>query len=268
MSRATSTVLITALALAVPAAARAQRAELGKARALYNERQFAGAIESATAARSDPTTADAAAIVLARAHLERYREQADPSDLSAAREALTSVRAAALNARDRVEFLLALGESLFLEDDFGAAAEVFDSGLESARADSELFDAMLDWWASAVERLVASMGKDARRETFDRLSDRMSAELARNPGSATASYWLVVALRGGGNPIRAWDAAVAGWARATLMGDRSAAFRSDINRLILDGIIPDRVRTVAADQRPAAEAQLKAEWELVKEKWK
>jgi hypothetical protein len=52
------------------------------------------------------------------------------------------------------------------------------------------------------------------------------------------------------------------------MGDRSAAFRSDINRLILDGIIPDRVRTVAQDQRAAAEAQLKAEWELVKEKWK
>jgi tetratricopeptide (TPR) repeat protein len=268
MSRATRTVLIATFALVLPAVAQAQRAELAKARALYNERQFAGAIESATAAQSDPTTADAAAIVLARAHLERYREQADPSDLSAAREALTSVRAATLNSRDRIEFLLALGESLFLEDDFGAAAEVFESGLESAREDPELFDAMLDWWASAVERLAATSGKDARLDAFDRLSDRMTAELARNPASATASYWLVVALRGAGNAIRAWDAAVAGWARARLMGDRSAAFRSDINRLILDGIIPDRVRTVAPDQRAAAEAQLKAEWELVKEKWK
>ncbi len=268
MARATSSVLIAAVMLAVPATAGAQRAELAKARALYNERQFAAAIESATAAQSDPATADAAAIVLARAHLERYREQADPSDLSAAREALTSVRAAALNARDRVEFLLALGESLFLEDDFGAAAEIFESGLESVREDPDLHDAMLDWWASAIERLAASMSKDARHDEFERLSDRMRAELARDPGSATASYWSVVALRGGGNAIRAWDAAVAGWARARLMGDRSAAFRSDVNRLILDGIIPDRVRTVAQDQRAAAEAQLKAEWELVKEKWK
>ena len=268
MSRRVTYACVIATMMASAGAAHAQRTELARARALYNERQFASAIEAATAAQSDPASADGASIVLARAHLERYREQADPSDLSAARDALTTVRAATLNPRDRVEFLLALGESLFLEDDFGAASEIFQTGLESAREDAALHDAMLDWWASAIERQAASFNKEDRRTLFGRLSDRMAIELATNPGSATASYWSVVALRGGGNSIRAWDAAVAGWARARLMGDRSAAFRSDINRLILDGIIPDRVRTVAQDQRPAAEAQLKAEWELVKEKWK
>jgi hypothetical protein len=268
MDRPLACVSVIAVIVTTAGVADAQRTELARARLLYNDRQFASAIESATAARSDPASADAAAIVLARAHLERYREQADPSDLSAAREALSAVHANTLSTRDRVEFLLALGESLFLEDDFGAAAEIFETGLESAREDATLHDAMLDWWASTVERQAAAANKDDRRALFARITDRMAIELALNPGSATASYWSIVALRGGGNSTRAWDAAVAGWARARLMGDRSAAFRSDINRLILDGIIPDRVRTVAQDQRVAAEAQLKAEWELVKEKWK
>ncbi len=46
------------------------------------------------------------------------------------------------------------------------------------------------------------------------------------------------------------------------MGDQTAAFRSDINRLVLEGIIPDRVRPLPAEQRELAQAQLKAEWEL------
>jgi hypothetical protein len=36
----------------------------------------------------------------------------------------------------------------------------------------------------------------------------------------------------------------------------------------LTGVIPDRVRHIPQDQRSAAESQLKAEWELVKERWK
>ena len=68
--------------------------------------------------------------------------------------------------------------------------------------------------------------------------------------------------------MRAWDAAVAGWVRARLVGERAPALRADLDRLVLQGIIPDRVRHMAQDQRAAAESQLKAEWELVKEKWK
>lgn len=253
---------------AIPAAAQMPRAELAKARTLYNERNFDAAIEMATLARSIHVTADAAAIVLARAHLERYRERVDPSDLSAARSALASVRADALDPRDRVEFLLALGESLFLEDDFGPAAEIFESGLETAAPHPDLHDALLDWWASAVERLAAGLSRDPRQAWFERVSTRMQAELASDPSSATATYWAVVALRGTGDIMRAWYAAVAGWARSRLMGERSAAFRADIDRVVLEGIIPDRVRPLPQDQRASAEAHLKAEWELVKEKWK
>jgi hypothetical protein len=253
----------------INAAAQSSRADLAKARAHYNQREFDAAIEAATAARRQLETADPAGIVLARAHLERYRERADPADLSAAREALGLVRGASLEPRDQVELLLALGESLFLEDDFGAAAVIFENGLDRAlSADAGLADAMLEWWGSAVERQAGALSREPRVALFRRLAQRAERQLAHDPGSAAASYWHVVALRGEGELDRAWDAAVAGWVRARLIGDRAPAVRADLDRLVLQGIIPDRVRHLSVDQRANAESQLKANWELVKEKWK
>ena len=252
-----------------PVAAQAQAADLAKARVHYNQRQFDDAIAAATAARRTAATADSAAIVLARAHLERYRERADPTDLSAAREALGQVRAGGLDERDQVELLLALGESLFLEDDFGAAAALFESGIDRAvEVDVEMGDAMLDWWGSAIERQALALTPELRRALFSRLLERTRAELALRPGSTAASYWTVVALRGTGELDRAWDAAVAAWVRARLSGERAPSLRADLDRLVLQGLVPDRVRHIAVDQRPAAESQMKADWELVKERWK
>jgi hypothetical protein len=253
----------------VPASAQSGRADLAKARAFYNQRQFDDAIVAAMAARRDPDSADTAGIVLARSHLERYRERADPADLSAAREALVAIRADALEARDQVELLLAIGESLFLEDDFGAAAEIFQSGLDrAALTDSSLADAMLDWWGSAIDRQANGLAREPRIALFRRFADRAREELARNPTSAAAIYWSVVALRGEGELERAWDSAVAGWVRARLIGERAPALRADLDRLVLQGIVPDRVKHLALEERAAAESQLKADWELVKEKWK
>ena len=96
----------------------------------------------------------------------------------------------------------------------------------------------------------------------------MREELSGHPSSAAACYWTVAALRGAGEPERAWDAAIACWVRARTMGDRAASLRADIDRLVLQGIIPDRVRPLAADQQTLTESQLKADWELVKERWK
>lgn len=264
-----ASVVVVALVLLLPSGAAATRAELARARTFYNQRQFDEAIEAAELARKTSETADAAAVVLARAHLERYRERVDPADLSAARTALSAVRPAGLDGRDRLEFLVALGASLFLEDDFGAAAEVFASGLGRAEAlDPGLHEAMLDWWGSAIERQVAAAGRDRRMTAFLRLSHRMSDELSRNPASAVAGYWLVVAARGADDPLGAWDAAVAGWVRGRLAGERTSSLRADLDRVVREGIIPDRVRDLPVDQRAQAESELRAEWELVKEKWK
>ena len=266
--RSRQAVVLFVLFFAASPAAQAPRGDLARARAAYNERNFDEAIIAAAAARGVPETADVAGIVLGRAHLERYRERADPADLSAAREVLGAVRTMGLADRDRMELLLAFGEALFLEDEFGAAAEVFESGLERAAIDTELREAMLEWWGSSVERLASGAAPDLRRRQFARLGERMKMELSDTPASPAASYWTVVALRGAGELQRAWDAAVAGWVRARLTGDRSPTLRADLDRLVTQGIIPDRVSHITRDQRDAAASQLRADWELVKERWK
>jgi hypothetical protein len=270
MSRRFRSLQAVVLVLWVGATAWAQssRVDLARARAAYNERDFDEAIAAATAARRLAETADVAAIVLGRAHLERYRERADPSDLSAAREVLGTVRTMTLTERDRLELLLAFGEALFLEDEFGAAAEVFESGITRAALDAELREAMLEWWGSAVERQASGAAPDLRRRHFARLAERMKDELSETPASPAAGYWMVVALRGAGELQRAWDAAVAAWVRARLSGDRSPTLRADLDRVVTHGIIPDRVSHIARDQREAAASQLRADWELIKERWK
>lgn len=259
--------VVLLLVAAIPAAAT--RADLARARSLYNQRQFDAAISAALVAQKTPSTLDAATVVLARAYLERYRESANPADLSAARTALGTVRVSTLDARDHIDFLMALGGALFFEDDYGAAALIFESGIESAIAQGPVTaEAMLDWWGSAMERHADRLAREERTAAFSRMRDRMSRELSRNPGSAAAGYWVAVATRGAGDAVGAWDAAIAGWVRARLAGSQSARLRADLDKLMLEGIIPDRVRLLAADQRGQAESDLKADWSVVKERWK
>ena len=50
--------------------------------------------------------------------------------------------------------------------------------------------------------------------------------------------------------------------------DIRRATTADLDHLVLQGVIPDRVGRMTQERRPAAESQMKAEWELVKERWK
>ena len=103
------------------------------------------------------------------------------------------MRVSNLDSRDHVDFLMALGEALFFEDDYGAAATLFESGIDRAIAQgAETGEAMLEWWGSAVERHADALERDGRINAFRRLRERMSRELSRNPGSAAAAYFLVV----------------------------------------------------------------------------
>ncbi|MGH9221171.1 MAG: hypothetical protein ACRD1W_17830, partial [Vicinamibacterales bacterium] len=231
--------LVAALAILICGApVAAQRAELAKARSAYNQQQFDDAIAAALNAQKVGGTADAATVVLSRAYLERYRQRANPADLAAARAQLGTVRVSNLDSRDHVDFMMALGEALFFEDDFGAAAAMFESGIDSALAQGAATgEAMLDWWGSAVERQADGLEREPRERVFGHVRDRMARELARQPGSAAAAYWVVVGTRGAGDPQAAWDAAVAGWVRARFAGGRSATLRADLDKLVLDGII-------------------------------
>ena len=254
---------VLACLVALPVLA-AEPAALARARTLYNAADYDGAIAAAADARRQPAAADAAALVLARAHLERYRQRADPADLSAAREALQAVNQNVLGRRDRVDLLVGLGQSLFLGEAFGAAAELFDAALvQGAALPPRARTLLLDWWASALDREAQSRPIERRIPVFERIVLRMEDELRTDPGSAPASYWLAVATRGAGDLERSWDAAIAGWVRASLDPETATAVRADLDRLVTQALIPERAR-----QRPAGAAEaLRDEWELIKSQW-
>ena len=257
--------------MASPTAVRAaEHPALAKARALYNAADYDAAITSAAAARLDPASADAAALVAARAYLERYRlRTSDPADLAAAREALGAVRAAALTPRDQIDLLVGLGQALFLGDEFGAAAELFDTALSRASVLPERDRwLLLDWWASALDREAQRLPVDRRASLLGRVGERMEAELREDPGSATANYWLAVAARGTGDVERAWHAAVAAWVRAPLRPESAATLRDDIDRFVTTVLILERARSRPVKEQQVALTELRARWDAVKESWK
>ena len=53
-----------------------------------------------------------------------------------------------------------------------------------------------------------------------------------------------------------------------MLQDEPATLRADLDKLMLEGIIPDRVRMLAPDKRAQAESDLRADWAVVKERWK
>lgn len=260
--------LLILLSAATPARA-AEHPALARARVLYNAADYDGAIAAAGVARADPASADAAALVLGRSHLERYRLRADPADLDAAREALGAVRAAALAARDQLDLLVGLGQSLYLDDVFGAAGELFDAALGRGSLLPERDRLLLlDWWATALDREAQRRPPDARVAVFGRVLARMEDELREDAGNPPANYWLAAAALGTGDLERAWHAAVAGWIRANLRPDRAAALRADLDRLVTEALIPERARTRSGREQEEALAALRAEWDAVKGQWK
>ncbi|MGH8311536.1 MAG: hypothetical protein ACRETX_17300 [Steroidobacteraceae bacterium] len=242
---------------------------LAKARTLYNAGDYQAAIDASSAARKEEPWADAAALVVARSHLELYRERADAEDLSAARAALGAVRAASLMPRDQVDLIVGLGQSLYLSEIYGAAAELFETALSRASLlgprDRLL---LLDWWATALDREAQSRPADRRARVFERISARMIEEIQRDPGSPVANYWLAVSARGTGDIDAAWNSAIAAWVRSTLSPDTTSRLRDDLDRLVMQALIPERSRTIVAREPEDAVAALRTEWELIKEQWK
>ena len=240
---------------------------LARARLLYNQRQFQAAVDAAEQARRLPGRGDSADLVAARAYLERFRESAASDDLVNARERLRRLDPQRFMPRERTEYIIGLGETLYFDQSFGAAAPVFDSVLHGG----ELLvagarDRVLDWWADSLERDVRSRPENDRRAAYERIRERMADELAQHSTSSTAAYWLAAAARGHGDLQAAWDAAQAGWVRAPLAADKGAALRADLDRLMLRAIIPERAKAMPS---PAQSVQaLQQEWERFKERWK
>jgi hypothetical protein len=243
--------------------------DLLRARQLYNQQLYNLAIDSAAAARHSPQLADTASLIMARSLLERYRKESNAEDLAAAKTELQQVRPAGLIPIDQVELVIALGELLYLDDQPGAAAEEFEMALD--RVDPKNPSArerVLDWWASAIDRQAQMRTESERATLYTRIVVRMQEELARNTGSAVASYWLVAGARGSGDLDRAWDAAFAAWARAPLTGDGRTQLRADLEQIVTQAIIPERARLIApAGGGAQTVAAMRAEWTALKQAW-
>jgi tetratricopeptide (TPR) repeat protein len=262
-------VLITLMALAVVGVAPVAAADpLAEARRLYNLEQYDAAARLARDAMKVPATMESGRLVLGRIHLERFRRTADPVDLVQAREALKAVNASAIEKRERTELTIGLGEALFLDDKFGAASELFERALDtSATLGSDAHERVLDWWASALERMATTRPRETREPIYARVIARMEKELAIDPTSPSGSYWLAAAARGSGNLERAWHAAIAGWVIGMLARDRGAALRADLDRLMVQGIIPDRAARLQPRDAKLAGSVMLAEWEALKAGW-
>jgi hypothetical protein len=246
-----------------PALAGQVEHDLLTAREAYNAREYDRAIEAAERARESSQWADRADLVAARAYLERYRATAAAEDLSSARERLRRLDPDRFTLRERVEFVVGLGAALFFDDSPGAAATLFASALDSLDGlDPLARERVIDWWASALDRDARARPREERRAIYDRVTARMRSELADQPGSAAAAYWLVAAAAGSEAWDAAWDAALAAWVRASLAADHGAALRADIDRLVQRAVIPSRAAHVSM-----APDLLVQEWELFKQRW-
>jgi hypothetical protein len=255
--------VVAVLVLAIGAPLRGADDPLARARLLYNQGQFEAAINAAEQARLLPARADAADLVAARAYLERFRASEASDDLVNARERLRRIDPQRFPARERSEYIVGLGEALFFEGAFGAAADVLDPIVRSP--DLLIGDArerVLDWWASALDRDAKPRPEIDRQGVYQRIRVRMEDELATRPGSGTAAYWLSAAARSQGDAQAAWDAALAAWVRAPLMLDKGVRLREDIDQLVLRAIVPDRAKATA--QPPES---LRQQWEQFKARW-
>ena len=259
---------VCALVLCASIAA-AQKDALTRARQLYNAAQYDAAITTVEDARRQPALANAAAVVLARAHLERYRQSGDVADLEAARQAIAQANASTLGPRDQVELTLAVAESLYFDDRFGAAAETFELALP--RADllgPGARGLVLDWWAGALDRQAQLSPETARRLSYARVLRRLEDELARDGNSPVAIFWLAASAAGADDGERALSAAQAGWVRAARTGAAGTKLRVDLDRLVRDVIIPVCAKARVPQGDPGlAVGAMRAAWEEFKAKW-
>lgn len=242
--------------------------QLPLARRLYNQGQLEQALAAARQAVANPATASSARLVIGRILLERYRQNPTPADLDQARKELTSVDPRVLDPKERIELQVGLAALLYYDERYGPAAEMLAPIVGSSAALApEAHTRALDWWATALDRQAQAQAPSERGLAYFRIAERMETELQRDSASAPANYWLAAAARSAGDLDRAWSAASAGWIRATLAPDRGAALRADLDRLMLQAIIPDRAARLPQRERKQAQSSMVAEWEAFKQIW-
>lgn len=251
-----------------------QLTQLARARTAFNQGQMDQAIAAAVEARKVPALQATSSVVLGRAYVERYLQKSDAADLMAAHDVFSALNPERLAGADRGDFTIGLGLTVFFEGRPGAAAELLEVALTGStpaattvRAREKLFD----WWATAVDRAAQLTPDAGRRRFYERIVERSEAELARDPYSAAAGYWLAAGARGASELDRAWHAAIAAWIRAKVDSargnDKTTDARADIDMLVTTAIIPERARALDPHAALALISAMRAEWEQIKTSW-
>jgi hypothetical protein len=215
-------------------------------------------------------------VVYARALLEQAREMTEErAQIAEARDALKQVDASRLDRRDRVEFFIALGQALYLDDQFSlggryaAAAAQFELALAYADVlDSPSRDRLFEWWALSLDQQAQQGPPGERRAVYARMLEASERELTISETSTSATYWLAAAARGVDDLPRALGSATAGWIRAGALGADGARLRADLDRLMIDVLLPERAQQLAPniDPKPAL-SFLTGQWDDVKKSW-
>jgi hypothetical protein len=247
---------------------------LARARAAYNGKKFDAAITAAREALKSPSTANAGAVVLGRALLERHRLTFQSTDLTEAREVFAEVRPPELSPRDRRDFVMGLGVALYLDGCtdgcLGAAAEFFEQAMQRTPADdADAREVAFEWWANALDRQALYSGEEERAVIFRRILSRAEEERARRESSTAAPFWIASAARGLGDFDRAWSAAMAGWVQARYQGAPGKALRNELDRFVTEVLLPERAKALVPDSDPRPQlAALIKQWEDVKARYK
>ena len=242
---------------------------LARARQLYNAGMYDEAVTAASEVVERPAVQNEARLLLGRALLERHRTNRFPEDLDRARTALRAVVAASLTDRGRIDLVVGLGEALYLDGDYRPAASLLEPVLEQMGALSPAErEQVLDWWATAMDRYAQTRPPDERTDVYAEVEARLHAHLGRHPDSAAASYWLPASALARGDLELAWDLALAAWVRSMLAPDTGVQLRTDVDRLVTQAIIPERVKRLPDDPDAGATARFTAEWDEAKTRWK
>lgn len=242
---------------------------LARARQLYNAGQFDAAITAVREATRRGNPDSEANLLLGRALLERHRAGRAAEDLAAARAALWAVQPASLTDRGRVDLIVGLGEAVYLDGQYRSAAGLLEPVLEQmGLLPAVAREQVVDWWATAMDRYAQTLPPEQRTAVYDDLSARIRLHLGRYPDSSAASYWLPAAALARGDLELAWDLALAGWVRSTLAPDEGTTLRGDLDRLVTQALIPERVKRLAEGETAGAAERFASEWDEAKARWK
>lgn len=265
--------MAVALLAATPLAVAAQPAAtdpLARARQHYNAGRYDEAISAATEVVAHPGAGQSEAnLLLGRALLERHRTSRTAEDLAGARTALRAVDASGLNDRGRIDLVVGLGEALYLDGQYRPAAGLLEPVLEQmGLLTAPAREQVVDWWATAMDRYAQTRPPEDRADIYDGISARLRTHLGRYPDSSAASYWLPAAALARGDLDLAWDLALAGWVRSSMAPDKGVALRADLDRLVTQALIPERVKRLSDETDGGAATRFAAEWEEAKGRWR